>query len=624
MFRVGPPMARHLALRKAWQQLGLLLSQVAARTRWCYGSHLIRSLKVRKPPRIPIKTARLRLTSRRTSVPNDLTTWQWAFESPKYAPTSYAAANDQGSYINATTGESLDFLAVREKATQLSAALVEQHGMAPTDTVSLFSSNSIWYPVAMWATVRAGGRVNGASPAYNADEMAHALRTAGTRFLFTLPGSLDVALQAAAMVGLAKERIFLLEGQREGILSIQDLIAAGRSCRILPAWSIPQGQTNMDVCGYLNFSSGTTGLPKAVMLSHGNLIAQCHQLRQLQLVPEGRRYTILAVMPLFHITGLVRFCHYPVLLNGDSVMLPAFNMEAMLQTVIKYEIEELILVPPIIVRIVRDSIVQQYLPDLQRIVKTWSSGSAPVSPEIIELLRLRFPDTGFRQGYGATESTAALSCHPPSHYDYKYAATAGILVANTVAKVISLEDPTKELAAGETGEICAKGPQIAMGYLNNPAATREAFDTDGFLHTGDVGTIDEEGLIRISDRIKEMIKVKGQQVAPAELEDLLLGEEVVEDCAVLGIPDGYAGERPKAYVVLKTGVQPDVGIGRMLLDKIKQRKVRYKWLTELEFTDTVPKSPTGKLLRRVLKVNDRNVKRRRGLVVREQSERAKL
>nr|POF19926.1 4-coumarate--coa ligase-like 1 [Quercus suber] len=305
-------------------------------------------------------------------------------------------------------------------------------------------------------------------------------------------------------------------------------------------------------------------------------------------------------------------------------MLPAFNMEAMLQTVIRYEIEELILVPPIIVRIVRDSIVQRYLPDLQRIVKTWSSGSAPTSPEIIELLRLRFPDTGFRQGYGATESTAAISCHPPSHYDYKYATTAGILVANTVAKVMSLEDPTRELAAGETGEICAKGPQIAMGYLNNPAATREAFDTDGFLHTGDVGTIDEEGLIRISDRIKEMIKVKGQQVAPAELEDLLLGEEVVEDCAVLGIPDAYAGERPKAYVVLKAGMQPDVRVGKMLLEKIKQKKVRYKWLTELEFINAVPKSPTGKLLRRVLKANDRDTKRQRGLVVKDDSERARL
>lgn len=335
-------------------------------------------------------------------------------------------------------------------------------------------------------------------------------------------------------------------------------------------------------------------------------------------------YHLCTDNPRVHITGLVRFCHYSVFMNGDTIMMPAFNMEAMLQTIIKYEIEELILVPPIIIRLVRDPVVPKYLPDLRRIVKRWSSGSAPSSPEIIELLRQRFPATGFRQGYGATESTACISCHPPSHYDYKYAAAAGILVANTVAKVISLDEPHIELAVGETGEICAKGPQIAMGYLGNPAATSEAFDADGFLHTGDVGTIDDDGMIHISDRIKEMIKVKGQQVAPAELEDLLLGEDVVEECAVLGIPDEYAGERPKAYIVLKPGVQPDVAMGLALLRKIKEKKVRYKWLAEVEFTDLVPRSPTGKLLRRILKANDRDKNRARGLCVRDEATKAKL
>lgn len=476
----------------------------------------------------------------------------------------------------------------------------------------------------MWATVRAGGRVNGASPAYNVEEMSHALRTAGTKFLFTLPNALDVALKACEAVGLPKNRVFLLEGQHEDFRSIQDLIMLGRWCEPVPHWSIPKGQTNRQVCGFLNFSSGTTGLPKAVMLSHHNIIAQCHQLKQLQVVPPGERYRILAVMPLFHITGLVRFCNYPVLMNGDSVMLPSFTMEAMLKAIVEYRIPELILVPPILIRIVRDSIVDRYLPDLQRIVKRWSSGSAPTAPEIIELLRQKFPNTGFRQGYGATESTACISCHPPSHYDYKYATTGGILCANTVAKVIDLDNPNKELGPNQTGEICARGPQIAMGYLGNPTATAETFDEDGFLHTGDVGYLDEEGLFHIEDRIKEMIKVKGQQVAPAELEDTLLGHNVVEDCAVLGIQDPYAGERPKAYVVLKQGVQPSQAVGKQLLQFIKERKVRYKWATEIEFTDVVPKSPTGKLLRRILKTKDREKGRVRGVCVKDDTERARL
>ncbi|KAK3047692.1 hypothetical protein LTR09_010950 [Extremus antarcticus] len=555
-------------------------------------------------------------------IPTNITTWEWAFESSHSGVHNQPRAN-LGSYINAITKERLDYADVKEKATLLSSALIHDYGLQPGDTVSLFSTNTIWYPVAMWATVRAGGCVNGASPAYNVEEMSHALKTAGTKFLMTLPGSIDAAVAACEAVGIPTRHIFLLEGQHPDFKSIQDLMEAGKWCTPSPPHRIPSGKTNQEMCAFLNFSSGTTGLPKAVMLSHHNIIAQCHQLRQLQVVPPGQRYRILAVMPLFHITGLVRFCNYPVFMNGDCVMLPGFTMDSMLRSIVEFEIPELILVPPIIIRMVRDPIVDKHLIDLRRIVKRWSSGSAPTAPEIIELLRRKFPDTGFRQGYGATESTACISCHPPSHYDYKYATAAGLLCANTVAKVIDLDDPTKELGPGQTGEICAKGPQIAMGYLNNPTATAETFQ-NGFFHTGDVGHLDEDGLFHIEDRIKEMIKVKGQQVAPAELEDLLLGHEFVEDCAVLGIQDAYAGERPKAYVVLKQGVEAKREVGAKLIQFVKEKKVRYKWIAEVEFTDVVPKSPTGKLLRRILKAKDRERERVRGVWVRDETERARL
>jgi acyl-CoA synthetase (AMP-forming)/AMP-acid ligase II len=306
-------------------------------------------------------------------------------------------------------------------------------------------------------------------------------------------------------------------------------------------------------------------------------------------------------------------------MNGDSVMLPSFTMPSMLRAIVEFRIKELILVPPIIIRLVRDKIVDDY--DLRH-VERWSSGSAPISPEIIALLQKKFPWTGFRQGYGATESTACITAHPPSHYDYKYATTGGLLVPNTEAKVIDLTTG-RELDVGQTGEILARGPQIAMAYLDNPAATAETFDKDGFFHTGDVGHFDAEGLIHIEDRIKEMIKVKGLQVPPAELEDLLLGHPDVEDCAVLGIPDEYAGEKPKAYVVLRQGVPESEKVGRRLLQFVRDRKVRYKWIVEIEFTSQVPKSPTGKLLRRILKVKDKEGKDR-GLRVRDEPERARL
>lgn len=449
--------------------------------------------------------------------------------------------------------------------------------------------------------------------------MAYALKTAQTRFLMTLPESLEVAMSAATQAGLPKHHVFLLDGAVPGFLSIQDLISQCETeCHLtVPYYRIPPGKSNEDICGYLNFSSGTTGLPKAVMLSHHNVIAQCHQLRQLQLLTEDGRYRILAVMPLFHITGLVRFCHYPVFLNGESYMLPKFTMDAMLQAIIKHRIEELILVPPIIVRVVRDPVVDKYLPELRRIVKRWSSGSAPCSPEIIDQLHAKFPNTGFRQGYGATESTACISSHPPSHFDFKYARSGGLLVANTVAKVISLDDPNKMLGPGETGEICARGPQIAMGYLGNDAATRESFDHEQYLHTGDVGHITTDGLIYIEDRIKEMIKVKGLQVPPAELEDVLLGHPEVEECAVLGVPDQYSGERPKAYVVLKDDLEPSEALGQLLIDLVKKKKIRYKWLVEVEFTDALPRNGTGKLLRRVLKAREKDDSRLNRLRVRD-------
>ncbi|KAJ9615375.1 hypothetical protein H2200_001450 [Cladophialophora chaetospira] len=552
----------------------------------------------------------------RVEIPKNITTWEWLFEPGEFSPLYKTPRQSLAGYVNAITKERLDWAAVKTKATLLSTVLVKEFGLQPDETVSLFSTNTIWYPVAMWAVIRAGGRVNGASPAYNVEEMTYALKIAKSKILITLPSSLEVALAAARNAGITRERVFLLEGRVDGFLSIQELMERGEKYSPDPPYRIPRGKTNKEVCGYLNFSSGTTGLPKAVMLSHHNIIGQCHQLKQLQAPGP---YKILAVMPLFHITGLVRFCTYPIFMNGDSAMLPSFTMPSMLQAIVDFQIKELILVPPIIIRLVRDKIVDDY--DLRH-VERWSSGSAPISPEIIALLQMKFPWTGFRQGYGATESTACITAHPPSHYDYKYATAGGMLVANTEAKVLDLTTG-KELGVGETGEILARGPQIAMAYLDNTTASAETFDQDGFFHTGDVGHFDEEGLIHIEDRIKEMIKVKGLQVPPAELEDLLLGHLEVEDCAVLGIPDEYSGEKPKAYVVLKNGVQEGEEVGRRLLKFVKERKVRYKWILEIEFTKQIPKSPTGKLLRRILKVKDKEGKDR-GLRVRDETERARL
>ncbi|KMU82633.1 4-coumarate-CoA ligase 1 [Coccidioides immitis H538.4] len=206
---------------------------------------------------------------------------------------------------------------------------------------------------------------------------------------------------------------------------------------------------------------------------------------------------------------------------------------------------------------------------------------------------------------------------------YEYAFRVGTIVANTEVKIID-PDTGAELGYNQPGEILARGPQVVMGYLNNPKATRETFDEDGWLHTGDVGKIDEEGFITITDRIKEMIKVKGIGVAPAELEDLLLGHPDVEDAAVLAVPDEYSGERPKAYVVLKPARKDDdlVATGRKLIKYVQEKKVRHKWLVEVEFTEEIPKSASGKILRRVLREQQKNGGKK-GTVVRNDESAAK-
>lgn len=561
-------------------------------------------------------------------------------------------SQNEPAFIDALTHRRLTFPALKDDATALSTCLSRNFNIQAGDTVSIFANNVLEYAICMFAIVRLGARASGAPPAFTVPEMTSALATTAAKMIFCVPSSLERCIEAATAVGIPRERVVLmfgdvnvpmattnaLKGESVGPTStVSQLVNAGKASIVTgggpaPYYTIPAGQTNRDVCGYLNFSSGTTGRPKAVMISHHNVIAQCYQSRQIQVDPDTVK--VLAVMPLYHVTGTWRFLHYPLFLNTSSVLLPTYSLPNLLTAITTYRLTEAVLVPPILLRLARDPLVlahhEKY--DLS-CVQRWTSGAAPISQEVLRDLHARFPWTGFRQGYGATEApcTAAM---PPEMNDWRWAGSVGMLLGNTEAKVMSLTtddgpDDERELGVGEVGELWVRGPQVAsLGYLGEETATQTSFNEDGFYRTGDVGWIDANGLIYITDRIKEMIKVKGHQVPPAELEDLLLGHGLVSDCCVVGIDGGeYDGEVPKAFVVLKP--MPAAAEGRedsteaealkeyesnacrLLIEYVKSKTIRYKWLKEIEVVKTIPKSPAGKLLRRVLRDKEREKERER-------------
>ncbi|KAF5589838.1 phenylacetyl ligase [Fusarium subglutinans] len=518
------------------------------------------------------------------------TVWSWLLESKPLSSDRNAPG-----FTDAITKEHISFQSLKDYAITLSSALVTNYNLGENNTVVVFAKNSIWYPVATLAAVRVGAVACGVSPEYTIDEFYYSLKTSKAKVIFATADNFDVARAGAKKAGIAPKNIILLQGSRQGITSIQEIIDASKALIEAPALQVADGKTNMDICAFLCFSSGTTGLPKAVMISHANIIAQCIQTADITLATHNR---VLAALPFHHISGIIHQLHLPIHRNVNVYVLSKFTLDLLLKTASEYKIRELVVVPPILIRLVREpELVSTY--DLSH-VERFSSGAAPLSREILTLLEKTFPGTGFKQGYGMTESCSTITSHPPSKYAYKYAHRVGMLVGSTEVRIVDIETG-EDCQVGKAGEIWARGPQIAMGYLDNLEATESTFDKDDFLHTGDIGYFDDDGMLAITDRLKEIIKVKGVGVAPAELEGLLLGHPCVDDVSVCGIPDERAGERPKAFVVLKhSEMSRPVEAAKEIFDYVRKEKARHKWLKEIEFVSIIPKSPAGKILRRKL------------------------
>jgi acyl-CoA synthetase (AMP-forming)/AMP-acid ligase II len=474
------------------------------------------------------------------------------------------------------------------------AANLHARGLRKGDVVAVFCPNTPWFPVVFHGIAAAGCVMSPINSLYTPDEIAFQLKDSGAKLLITISLFLDRA-QAAVEKSPVGE-IVVLDGA-EGHANLFDLLAA----------EAPSVQVDIDPATdlvTLPYSSGTTGLPKGVMLTHRNLVANVSQCRPLINLGEDER--IIAVLPFFHIYGLTVLMNQGLAWGGAVVTLPRFDLEDFLRTIQDHKITRAFVAPPILLAMAKHPLVDQY--DLSSLTSILS-GAAPLDEQLALSAQDRLrkgADSGVTvaQGYGMTElspvshTTPDPGCEPPGVAGDVPKGSVGYAIPNTECRLID-PDTGQDAADGERGELWIRGPQVMKGYLNNEEATRNTVDEEGWLHTGDVAIVDASGRYTVVDRVKELIKYKGYQVAPAELEAVLIGHSEIADAAVIGVPDKESGEElPKAFCVRAPGSEiSEEAVMQYMAEKVApHKKVRF-----VEFIDAVPKSAAGKILRKDLK-----------------------
>ncbi|KAK5626800.1 hypothetical protein RRF57_002515 [Xylaria bambusicola] len=537
----------------------------------------------------------------------------------------------QNPFTCGLTGKTFTHAEFHERQELLARSLSKRMGWRPNEdtpwdkVVGLYSLNTVKIDFLMftYAVHRLSGIVTPANAMYSAGELEHQLRSSGSKALFTCPSLLENALKAARASNIPDDRVFLLEvpGQNRDrrFKTIDDLIAEGRSIPELepPKWTKGQGARQP---AYLCYSSGTSGLPKAVMISHRNIIANIMQICWHE--ETGRRQkgvetqTCIGLLPMSHIYALVVIANAGVYRGDGVIVLPRFELKTLLESIQKFKIELMHLVPPIIIQLLRNpELCAKY--DLSS-VRHIFTGAAPLGAETHEDMRKAFPSITVGQGYGLTETSTVVFCTGENDI---MIGSSGSLVPATRAKL--LDEEGREITEYyKRGELLLQSPSVTLGYLHNERATAEAFvwDEDGrWMRTGDVAEVwvSEAGNehFAVVDRLKELIKTKGHQVAPAELEAHLLAHPAVNDCAVIPVPDERAGEVPKAFVVKSAAAagRSDEEVTREICKHVEDHKARYKWLQGgVEFIDVIPKSPSGKILRRIFKDKEKEVRRAKG------------
>lgn len=481
---------------------------------------------------------------------------------------------DRIALVDGPSGRAVTYTELGRRVDRLTDWL-DDCGVGRDDTVALCTPNAPPWVAVAWAAMRLGATVTGLNPAYTAAEAQALLAQAAPSLAFTLPHLVPLARACGVTTVLSTAPV-------DGAVSLEDVLTRE------PGHRSGEVAAEPSTVALLPFSSGTTGLPKGVELTHANLVAALRQAGRL--MPLGPEDTTLAIAPFFHVLGAVVNLALPLTAGATVVTVPSFEPTSFLDLVERYRVRFLAVPPPLAAFLAHHPLARSH--DLSSL-RTVAVGGAPLTPSVQEALARRLPDAVVGQGWGLTE-TAACVCVPDRAAGGTRPGTVGRPVPSTALRVV---DPHtgQDRGPGEVGELWVRGPQVMAGYRDRPDETRAVLDDDGWLRTGDLGQVEDDGTVVLLDRLKELIKVDAYQVAPAELEAVLVEHPAITDAGVVGRPHPRHGEEPVAYVV----ADPDLDLTAVQA-WLSERVAPYKKIAQIVVVDQLPRTPSGKLLRRHL------------------------